>query len=102
MSALDPIDTPRTVIYLEGDLGLADRPAVEEKLPAPSREGRIVLDCSLVNSIDSSIIAAIMLFRQRRIIAGMDPHDIVALVPPRLYRIFELTGLTRAITVVEV
>ena len=89
------------VITLHGDLGLADRDRVASLFPEPSLiEDRIVLDCTNVNSMDSAILAFIMTYRRRVQLAGRDPLAVmVALAPPRLLRLFELTGITRAITV---
>lgn len=53
--------------------------------------------------MDSSILALIMTYRRRVQIAGKDPlATIVALAPLRLHRLFELTGISRAITVLPV
>jgi anti-anti-sigma factor len=88
------------IIRLHGDLGLADRDRIEGLLPPPEAIQRIVLDCSDVGSMDSSILALIMIYRRRLQIAGRDPlAAIVAIAPPRLTRLFELTGISRAITV---
>lgn len=89
------------VITLHGDLGLADQDRVAALLPTPeSIDDRLVLDCSDVNSMDSSILALIMLYRRRVQMAGRDPQaTIIAIAPPRLMRLFELTGISRAITI---
>ncbi len=99
---LEPQDKP-LVITLHGDLGLADRDRVAGLFPDPQSTDRLVIDCTDVNSMDSSILASIMTYRRRVQIAGRDPlATIVALAPPRLHRLFELTGITRAITVLSV
>jgi anti-anti-sigma regulatory factor len=87
------------VVRLRGDLGLADQQRIWSLLPPPETIGRLVLDCSYANSLDSTIIVLIMRYRRRFMIAGRNPLDIVAIVPRRIERIFELTGLNRAITV---
>ena len=88
------------VVRLHGDLSLADQKRIWSLLPPPETIGRLVLDCSDTTSMDSAIIVLIMRYRRRFMIAGRDPFEIVAIVPPRIERLFELTGLTRAITVV--
>lgn len=99
---LDSTDKP-LVITLHGDLGLADRDRIAGLFPSPQTTERLVIDCSDVNSMDSSILALIMTYRRRMQIAGRDPlTTIVALAKPRLHRLFELTGICRAITVLPV
>ena len=91
------------VITLRGDLGLADRDRIAGLFPNPQTTQRLVLDCTDVTSMDSSVLALIMTYRRRVQIAGHDPlNAIVALAQPRLLRLFELTGITRAITVLPV
>ena len=91
------------VITLHGDLGLADRDRIASLFPNPETTERLVIDCTDAKSLDSSILALIMTYRRRMQIAGKDPvATIVALAPPRLQRLFELTGISRAITVLPV
>jgi anti-anti-sigma regulatory factor len=87
------------VVRLHGDLSLADQKRIWSLLPPPETIGRLVLDCSDASSLDSTIIVLIMRYRRRFMMAGRNPLDIVAIVPPRIERVFVLTGLTRAITV---
>jgi anti-anti-sigma factor len=97
-SELKPI-----VITLHGDLGLADQDRVSALFPAPELCERLVLDCTNVTSMDSSILALIMVYRRRMQNAGRDAQaSMVAIAPPRLLRLFELTGISRAITVLRV
>ncbi len=99
---MEPLDKP-LVIALHGDLGLADRDRIAGLFPDPQATERLVIDCTDARSLDSSILALIMTYRRRVQIAGRDPlATIVALAPPRLLRLFELTGITRAITVLPV
>ena len=91
------------VITLHGDLGLADRDRIASLFPNPETTERLVIDCSDAKSMDSSILALIMTYRRRVQIAGRDPlSTIVAIAPPRVQRLFELTGISRAITVLPV
>ena len=87
------------LVFLHGDLGMFDQKRIEDKLPAPESGLRLVIDCSAVTSMDSTIIALLMRYRQRLQIAGGDPSNIVVLATPRLERLFELTGISRAMTV---
>lgn len=99
---MDSQDEP-LVITLHGDLGIADRDRIAGLFPNPQTTGRLVIDCVDVGSMDSSILALIMTYRRRVQIAGRDPlATIVAIAPPRLQRLFELTGISRAITVLPV
>ena len=99
---MEPQERP-LVITLHGDLGLGDRDRIAGLFPNPDTTERLVIDCSDVGSMDSSILALIMTYRRRVQIAGLDPlTTIVAIAPPRLHRLFELTGITRAITVLPV
>ncbi len=101
-SGLEPNDTSH-VITLDGDLGIADRDRIAGLFPNPETTERLVIDCSNVGSMDSSILALIMTYRRRVQLAGRDPlATIVAFAPPRLHRLFELTGISRAITVLSV
>ncbi|HET9031237.1 MAG TPA: STAS domain-containing protein [Candidatus Aquilonibacter sp.] len=90
------------VITLRGDLGLIDVARVQALFPEPSQiENRVVLDCAEATSMDSSILALIMTYRQRVQLSGRNPREaIVAIASPRLVRLFELTGISRVITVV--
>lgn len=97
-SVADPTDHVELIV-LHGDLGMVDRKWLEKRLPAPTPGMRLVLDCSDVGSMDSTIIALLMLYRQRLQIAGGDPSNIVVLATPRLERLFDLTGVSRAMTV---
>jgi len=99
---LESQDKP-LVIALHGDLGLADRDRIAGLFPDPQTAERLVIDCTDARSLDSSILALIMTYRRRVQIAGKDPlATIVAIAPPRLLRLFELTGISRAITVLPI
>jgi anti-anti-sigma regulatory factor len=85
---------------LEGDLGAFDAARVQALFPPPSDYTRIVIDCSAVTSMDSSIIAALMLFRQSFALAGRNPLDVVVIASPRIRKVLDLTGVVRFLTVV--
>lgn len=93
-------DRTTHVITLHGDLGLADQKRIRSLFPPPELADRVVLDCSDVRSMDSTIIVLIMTYRRQFIIAGKNPFDIVAIVSPRIERLFELTGVSRSISVI--
>lgn len=88
-----------SIVTLHGDLGLYDESRVEAMLPAPNEIERLVIDCSHVHSLDSTILALFMKYRRAFQIAGHNPLDIVFIATPRLERLFELTGISRAMTV---
>lgn len=87
-------------LSLEGDLGAFDAARVEALFPPAADYTRVVVDCKAVTSMDSSIVAALMRFRQSFVLAGREPLNMVIIAPARLRRIFELTGLSRFVTVI--
>lgn len=74
---------------------------VESLLPEPETVDRVIVDCSKVTVIDSSVITALMRYRRRFQDAGKDPVDIIIVVNPSVRRIFEITGLNRVLTIVS-
>ena len=94
----DPTDHVELIV-LHGDLGMIDRKWLEARLPKPRVDLRLVINCVDVNSMDSTIIALLMMYRQRLQIAGGDPANIVFMVNARLERLFDLTGVSRTMTV---
>lgn len=82
-----------------GDLDLYRREEFESALPSAESVDRVVIDMRDVAIIDSTIIAVLMRFRRSFIDAGGDAHEIVVVAPPNLRRIFEITGLTKSLTV---
>lgn len=84
---------------LEGDLGAFDAPRIEALFPPPSDYTRVVVDCTDVTSIDSSVIASIMRYRQSFALAGHDPLNIVVIASSRMRTILDLTGVARFLTV---
>jgi anti-anti-sigma regulatory factor len=76
------------------------REEIESALPPPGNVDRVVIDMREATIIDSTIIAVLMRFRRSFIDAGGEAHEIVLVVPAELRRIFEITGLTKTLTVV--
>lgn len=76
------------------------RDEVASALPPPEIADRVVIDMRDVTTVDSSIVAVLMRYRRSFMDAGGDAHEVVLIVSPQLRRIFEITGLTRSMTVV--
>lgn len=97
---VDNRESRTQVVILHGNLGLAEVKRIEAQLPEPNESTRIVIDCADVESLDSSVLALFMQYRRRLQIAGGDASNIVIIATPRLERLFDLTGICRAMTVV--
>lgn len=85
------IDKGITTVLLEGDIDLYN--ADEFKKDISGLEGNVVLNCEALNYIDSTGLGVLVsVFSKdsgRLSIVGLKPH---------LFRIFELTGLTKCIS----
>lgn len=88
-------------VVLEGDLDVFSRERVESQLPDPTTAERVVIDCSAVGSIDSSVIAVFMRYRRRFAEGGGDPLNIVVIASEPVRRLFEITGLVKVLTVIN-
>ncbi|HLI97710.1 MAG TPA: STAS domain-containing protein [Candidatus Baltobacteraceae bacterium] len=93
-------DQPTAHVAFAGDLDVYRRDEVASALPPPETAERIVIDMRDVTTVDSSIVAVLMRYRRSFTDAGGDAHEVVLIVSPQLRRIFEITGLTRSMTVV--
>jgi anti-anti-sigma factor len=87
-------------LSFDGDLSSYAAAGVDTALPSPAAYTRVVIDCTAVTSMDSSIVAVFMRFRKSFIAAGNDPHNIVILGSAQLRAFFDLTGLARFVTVI--
>lgn len=95
-------DDDRTArLELSGDLDVYRRDEIARSLPPVQGLSRLVLDMRNATLIDSSVVAVLMRYRRSFIDAGGDGHDIVLVVPPKLRRIFEITGLVSLLTIVS-
>lgn len=88
-------------IALSGNLDVYSTKHVESLLPDPAAVDRVIVDCSQVTVIDSSVVTALMRYRRRFQEAGKNPTEIVIVVNPSVRRIFEITGLGRVLTIVS-
>ena len=92
----------RTVrIVLKGDLDVYRAKEVEAKFPPPGDADRIVVDCSRANIIDSSVITVFVRYRRAFAQAGGDPINIVFIVSDPMRRIFDITGISKFMTVIS-
>lgn len=89
------------MVTLSGDLDLSRRDVVRDMLPSPDSIERLVIDCSMVTSIESVVIAVFMRYRRRFTAAGRDPFNIIFIVSPQMRRTFDVTGMTEWFTVIN-
>lgn len=87
-------------ITLSGNLDVYSKSHVESLLPDPERCERLIIDCSRVAIFESAVLTVLMRYRRRFEEAGRDPFDIVVIVTPSVRRIFDITGLSRALTII--
>lgn len=94
-------DERTATLRLEGDLDIYRRDEIESRLPKPGTVDRVVIDCSSARSVDSTILTMLMRYRRSFASAGGDPVNIVVIVEPNLRRIFDISGLSRVLTIVS-
>lgn len=87
-------------ITLSGNLDVYSKKHVEALLPDPESVDHLIIDCSQVAVFESTVLTVLMRYRRRFEEAGRDPFNIVVIVTPNVRRIFDITGLSRAVTVV--
>jgi anti-anti-sigma factor len=98
---LPELKDERTVhVAFAGDFDVYRRDEFISSLPPPEGIERLVIDMREVGIIDSTFIAALMRYRRSFIDAGGDGVEIVVVAPPQLRRIFQITGLTKMLTIV--
>lgn len=90
-----------THVSFSGDLDIQGREAVRNALPPPESTDRVVIDCSEVTSMDSSVVTVIMRYRRRFLDAGHDPFGIVLIASAPVRRVLDITGLTKVLTVIN-
>lgn len=87
-------------VTLTGALDVSCRERVEAALPAPGSIDQLVIDCSGVTAIDSTILTLFMRYRRNFQEAGGDPLNIVVVANDSVRRMFEIAGLSRSLTVI--
>lgn len=87
-------------VSFTGDLDVYRRDEFAAALPDPAEIDQLVLDLREVTFIESAVIAMILRFRRSFVEGGGDPREIVVIAPPQLRPIFDITGLTRSMTVI--
>lgn len=88
-------------ISFAGDLDVYRRDDVAAALPPVQNIDRLIIDLRETALIDSTILSVLMRYRRTFVEAGHDAHDIIIVVKPQLRRVFEITGLTRSLTIVS-
>lgn len=92
----------RTVrIVFEGVLDIHRAESVESALPKPDDVDRVVIDCTAVRSIESTVITVFLRYRRAFIEAGRDPLNIVFIASEPVRRIFDVAGVTKVMTVIS-
>jgi anti-sigma B factor antagonist len=89
------------VVSVQGDVDLATAPELEAAL-ARALEGpaaRLVVDLRGVEFLDSSGLS--LLVRQDRAARGMARRLIVIKGPPQVHHVFEVTGLSEHLTMLD-
>lgn len=91
----------RTVrLTFRGDLDIHRRDEFESKLPPPDSIYRLILDCSGVLFIDSTVLTVLMRYRRAFIEAGGDPLNIEIIANKHGRHFFDIAGLSHSLTVV--
>jgi len=88
------------LVLLEGELDYMMRADVAAKLPQPDACTRVVIDCSAVTFMDSTIVATILDFQQRFARFGGNPVNIILIASATIDRIFEVAHVKHLMTVV--
>ncbi len=88
-------------VTFRGDLDVYRKDEIAANLPPPSPAVRVLIDCSGVELIDSSILGIFMRYRRLYAEAGGDPLNIVVIAEPSARRIFEIAGLAKSITIIS-
>ena len=86
-------------ITLPPNLDVYNSDAVAQMLPDPTSVDRVVVDCSAADAIDSTIITVLLRYRRKFIAAGKDPVELVIIASPGGRRSLDITGMSRALTV---
>lgn len=87
-------------VAFSGALDIYRVPEVEGALPPVWSAERVVLDFSAVTSVDSTVLTVLLRYRRRFEEAGHSALDIVVITNANVKRAFEISGLTRVITVI--
>jgi anti-sigma B factor antagonist len=90
-----------TVLTVRGDLDLATAPQLRQRIVGLVADGhhRLAVDLTTLDFIDS--IGLGMLVASMKRVQAVDGSMFVAVAEPRIRKVFELTGLTDALNLVE-
>lgn len=94
---MDSENTAR--IEFDGDLCIERRAEVTAALPDPHTFDRIVIDCTNVTAMDSTMVTVFTRYRRQVQQAGGDPLNIVIVASDSIRRILEIAGLNKLFTV---
>ena len=93
--------TANVLLSVEGEVDLATAPelegALQRALQSPAR--RLVVDLRAVQFLDSSGLS--VLVRQDRLARAGERQLVIVKPPPQVHQVFELTGLSRHLTMVD-
>lgn len=97
----EKIDESEKHVVLEGDLDFSRQDEIMALLPDPPLPSRLVIDCTKLDSVDSTILTVLLRFRRRVLEAGDDPTKIVLIVRKgSLRQLLEIAGLPKLLTVI--
>lgn len=90
-----------TIITLEGDLDITRRDEIHRLLePTYESAEAVILDLSAVDYADSTILAALIIARNRRRSKGLSLPRLV-ITSRRIRRVFSIAGLDQAFPIYE-
>ena len=89
------------LLSIQGELDLVTAPELEAALEraAPPRRGRLIVDLRGVSFMDST--GLVLLLRHERKAAAGGGRLIVVKGPPHVQRVFDLTGMSERLTMVD-
>ena len=90
-----------TVVTLSGDIDVATRTAVRERLERLDSAPRAIVDLTDAAYIDSSAVSELLFAYRRRVEAGGDSVRLVVRPASNVARLIELAGLGQVFAVYE-
>ena len=88
-------------VALSGDFDIHNCKNLEQLLPPPDPDARVIIDCTHVRYMDTSALGA--LIQYRRACAELTPEPNIVVVVPRgpLRQIFDVVGFVKIFQIVE-
>jgi anti-anti-sigma factor len=89
------------VVVFSGDYDVANKVQVRQALRRHESSANLVLDLTKVSYIDSTFLAELLLLEKTRQANGFGPLTIVTPAASPLRRLFDVTGITATLKLVE-